>query len=284
MLAPAQSFFIELSGGLILQDPTGLLGQPLLSITADVTLEIDPQRKLVLLTFNGQMNVVYLGTVGATSGFFELDLGATAKVGVPQLWGAATIDTNFDKLKPLGLDLYATGTLQINTTGQEHDEALTLPGVGPGGTTETDTYNLAPYSFSIDVAGKADVRVPTTNAVLWQIEGGFHIGLNPDDITIYAIGNTSYGLAQGLIVIQTGVKPGETPGIAAEFTISKGSGLSIPGIGSLFSITRHGHRRAEHDLPGGPLRDPAGLPAAAPRGRADDHRRLPGRPRPRRQL
>ena len=49
--------------------------EPLVDLSANVTLEIDTARKLFTLTFDGQLKLIKLGTVGATSGRFVLDMG-----------------------------------------------------------------------------------------------------------------------------------------------------------------------------------------------------------------
>ena len=53
-IAQAQSFFIELSGGIILE-AAGLTSEPLLELKAEVLLEIDTNRKVFTLTFSGQL-------------------------------------------------------------------------------------------------------------------------------------------------------------------------------------------------------------------------------------
>jgi hypothetical protein len=240
VIAAAQSFYIELSGGLLLQDPSGQLGQPLLSVTADVKLEIDPVNKVFKLTFSGLMNVIELGNVGATSGEFVLDLSNGLSNGL-DFWGAATLQTNFDVLKPYGINLYATGTLQINTSGTEHSVQLTLP-IGPGNSNVTDTYDLQPYSFSLVVGGLAEIRAPGTTTDLVRLEGGFDIEINPQQIILYATAQVTgalvnYGQGTGLIIIQTGLTPGRNPGIAGYLTVSKTKGLGLPGVGTLITIT-----------------------------------------------
>ena len=87
------------------------------------------------------MSIYGLGTVGATAGFFVLDL-CNSLSSVPQLWGVATLNTNFSALTPYGINLYGTGTLQINTTQQIHVQTLTLQGLGPGSSDETQTFTL----------------------------------------------------------------------------------------------------------------------------------------------
>src|SRR5262249_39958945 len=74
LITQSKSFFIELSGGILLQ-AAGFTEEPLVDLRADVTLEIDPVRKVFTLTFDGELSIIKLGTVGATSGRFVLDMG-----------------------------------------------------------------------------------------------------------------------------------------------------------------------------------------------------------------
>ena len=233
IVAPAQDFFIELSGGLILNAPG--VSDPLLSITADIKLVIDPARGLLTLTFSGQMSVIELGTVGATSGFFVLDTGAGFSNG-PQLWGVASMQTNFSKLQALGLTIFASAYLEINTTGTEHVETISLAGLGPGGGPLVQTYDLQPFTFAVALAGELKVSIPQTSVTLLDVNGGFFLSLSEDEEVLYATGSTIYGQATGLIIIRTGAE-GEHAGVAGLLTVGKSEGLDIPGIGSIFSIS-----------------------------------------------
>ena len=233
IVAPAQDFFIELSGGLILNAPG--VSDPLLSITADIKLVIDPSRGVLTLTFSGQMSVIELGTVGATSGFFVLDTGAGFSNG-PQLWGVASMQTNFSKLQAFGLTIFASAYLEINTTGTEHVETISLAGLGPGGGPLVQTYDLQPFTFAIAAAGELKVSIPQTSVTLLDVNGGFFLSLSEDEEVLYATGSTIYGQATGLIIIRTGVE-GENAGVAGLLTVGKSEGLDIPGIGSLFTIS-----------------------------------------------
>ena len=122
VITQSSSFFIELSGGIIL-DVGGFLGEPVMELKAAVTLEIDPARKVFELSFSGQLKIIKLGTVGATAGRFVLDMSNTLS-NTPQFWGVATLETNFSSLEQYGLFLFAKGTLQINTTDFKKTETL----------------------------------------------------------------------------------------------------------------------------------------------------------------
>ena len=244
VIAPAKSFFIELSGGIIL-NAAGFTSEPLMQLSADVKLEIDPVNKIFKLTFSGQLSIYKLGTVGATAGFFELDLSNQTASG-PQFWGVATLATNFSALQPYGIFLYGSGTLQINLTEQVHTETLTLPGLGPNGSNATQTFTLQPLSFLVQIAGAASITPPGTSTPLVSLTGGFLLSLNPGGMTIYATASLSYGAGPssftygegtGLLIIQTGLTPGRNPGIAGYLTVGSGADLGLPGVGSLFSIS-----------------------------------------------
>jgi hypothetical protein len=56
------------------------------------------------------------------------------------------VDTNFEKLRPIGVDMDLFALLQINTTDEVKRETLTLPGQAEGGGDLTETYALAPNS------------------------------------------------------------------------------------------------------------------------------------------
>ena len=161
LITQGTSFFIELSGGIRLE-AAGLTSEPLIDLKAEVVLEIDTARKLFTLTFAGQLSIYKLGTVGATSGRFVLDMGDGLS-SVPQFWGVATLETNFTSLEQYGLHLFAKGTLQINLTGVTRTETLTLRGLGEGGTDLTRTFVLNPYSFGLELVGQAIVKVPDTD-------------------------------------------------------------------------------------------------------------------------
>ena len=60
LIEQGTSFFIELSGGIMLQ-AGDFLPDPLLHITAEVILEIDLARTAFILTFQGQISVYGLG-------------------------------------------------------------------------------------------------------------------------------------------------------------------------------------------------------------------------------
>jgi Ca2+-binding RTX toxin-like protein len=240
LIAPAQSFFIELSGGITLE-AAGLTSEPLLSLTADVMLEIDTNRHLFTLTFDGELSIIKLGTVGATSGRFVLDTGSGFS-GIPQLWGVASLQTNFSGLQPYGLFLDASGNLQINTTGQEHTESITLKGVGPGGTDLTQTYVLAPDSFSLQLVGQARIRVPGTTTDLVRLQGGFYLRIEASatpTFELYATASLSFGVGSAQINYgsATGLLLIGTDGIAGQLTISSGGSVGLPDVGNLFSAT-----------------------------------------------
>ena len=172
LITRGSSFYIELSGGILLQ-AAGLTSEPLMDLKAEVILEIDSARKVFTLTFDGQLSIIKLGPVGATAGRFVLDMGDPSS-SVPKFWGVASIETNFSKLQPYGLDLYGKGFLEINTTSEVKNETLTLKGLGAGGADLTRSFTLQPYSFGLELvaadgragAGHLDRAVPGPGRLL----------------------------------------------------------------------------------------------------------------------
>ncbi|MDF2435266.1 MAG: mucin9, partial [Mucilaginibacter sp.] len=239
VVAPAQAFFIELSGGLIVNDPTGTTSQPLLSITGDVKLTIDTTNKVINLSFTGQMTVIGLGTVGATAGFFVVDYGHLFQNGL-QIWGVASMNTNFSKLAQYGIGIYASAYLEINLSGAEHHETISLPGLGPNGGPLVQNYDLQPFTFAVAAAGKLTLGVPGLPPLM-SVNGGFYIALSLTKETIYVTGSTMYGQATGLIIVRTGLDSTPqnpvTPGVAGLLTVGKSDALAIPGVGNLFSVS-----------------------------------------------
>ena len=84
-----------------------------MELSAEVTIELDFQRKVFQLDFVGQLSIIKLGTVGATAGRFVLDTSGTMS-DMPQFWGVATLETDFPQLREFGIFLFGKGTLQIN--------------------------------------------------------------------------------------------------------------------------------------------------------------------------
>ncbi len=235
VVAPAQNFFIEISGGLDVYIPG--LSQPALDVVADVKLTVDPVAKVVSLTFSGQLTVIYLGVLGYTAGSFTLDLGPSG----PNLWGVATVSASYPGLAAEGLYLTASGTLEVNTSTQAKDVTLQLP-TGPNGAEQAAPYHLQPTSLQIAVTGQAALRPPGTSTDLIDLTGGFYIGISPQGLQVYAvatlqIGGVQLGQATGLIMISTGINQPGIPGIAALLTVGGTASLGLPDAGSLITIS-----------------------------------------------
>ena len=196
LVKPAQSFFIEISGGLIL-DAAGLTGdEHLVDLSANVTLEIDTTRKVLTLTFYGQLKLYKLGTVGATSGRFVLDMG-DGPTSTPGFWGVATLETNFSSLEPYGMYLFGKGTLQINTTGVTKTEVVTLKGIGAGGADVTRTFELGPRSFAIELVGQARIRPPGSTTDLVRMQGGFFLSIDVSSDPVFKLYATASRVLRG---------------------------------------------------------------------------------------
>ncbi len=235
VVAPAQNFYIQITGGLDVYIPG--ISQPALDVTAAVKLTVDPTNKVIALTFSGQMSVIYLGTLGYTAGSFVLDVGPDG----PNLWGVATVSATYPALAAAGLYLTASGTLEVNTSTQTKNVTLQLPS-GPNGAEQAAPYTLQPTSLQIAVTGQAALRPPGTSTDLVDLTGGFYIGVSPQGLQVYAvataaIGGVQLGQATGLIIISTGVGSNGIPGIAGLLTIGGTASLGLPDVGSLISIT-----------------------------------------------
>ncbi|NOS68309.1 MAG: calcium-binding protein, partial [Verrucomicrobia bacterium] len=244
LLSSSPKFFIELTGGVELQ-AAGLTSDPLFKIEGRVTFEADLERNVMTLDLSGELFIIKLGTVGATAGRFVLDLsGGLAE---PQLWGVMTLQTNFSVLEPYGLFLYASGTLQINTTGYEKTETITLRGIGDGGTDVTRTFVLAPHTFSIELVGQALIKIPGTDTELFRLNGGFFMKISDTRFELFATAELSFGIgssrityaeARGLLVVViTPTQAGEVIGVAGTFRIGASAGLGLPNIGSVFEVS-----------------------------------------------
>jgi hypothetical protein len=106
----------------------------LVSVVGEAKLSLDlgadsPSAR-VQLDLNGRADVMYFGTVGAVSGRFIFQIDGKDNSG---FWGVMKMDTNFEKLRPAGIDADATGYLQFNFSNRTQIETLTLPGQAAGG-------------------------------------------------------------------------------------------------------------------------------------------------------
>ena len=127
-------FFIAISGGVDL-NAAGLFdtgGKPLLSIHGGIELDIGSKtlpdgstQARFLLTANGTVYVYKIGNIASGAATFVLQVGGSTGI---QFWGVAAIQTNFDFLQQYGIYLSGTALLQINMTGSDHTETLTLAG------------------------------------------------------------------------------------------------------------------------------------------------------------
>ena len=253
VITQAKSFFISLSGGVILS-AFGLA--ELFSLRAEVLILIDTERHVFSLDFNGQLKVIGLGTIGSTAGRFVLDTNQGVK-----LWGVMTVETDFSTLEPYGIFLFGKGTIAVNTTNEAKCETLTLPGlatpqtttipcVAPptpfgAGTGATRTFLIEPQSFLIEIVGQARIRPPNTTTDLVRLSGGFVLSINPNEFILFATASISFGIgdaqltyasATGLLIARTG-NDGRAPGIAGYLKVSQSAGIGLPEVGSLFHVS-----------------------------------------------
>ena len=136
---------------------------------AQVIMEFDVDRKVFSMDFNGELKLYKLGSVGASAGRFVVDNSNTLS-STPQIWGVATIETNFSFLEQYGVFMFAKGTFQLNLTEHQKVETLTLRGLD-GGADVTRTFTLAAHTFAIEMVGEARVRPLGTNTDLVKSPG-----------------------------------------------------------------------------------------------------------------
>ncbi|MEI7700245.1 MAG: hypothetical protein WCK86_10635, partial [Planctomycetia bacterium] len=172
----------------------------LVSVRGEAKLSLDigaesPSAR-IQLDLNGRADVMYFGTVGAVSGrfIFEIIAGQT-----PGFWGVMKIDTNFEKLRPAGIDADLTSFLYFNLSDKTRVETLTLPGQAEGGGDLTETYTLSPFLFGLQGAGKIVFHVPDFNEdttfgmELFRISGAFSMEISTDGLEVLAQGTLSIG-------------------------------------------------------------------------------------------
>ncbi|MFM7057153.1 MAG: hypothetical protein ACKO2P_09565, partial [Planctomycetota bacterium] len=150
----------------------------------------------VQLDLNGRADVMYFGTIGAVSGRFIFEISTPEESG---FWGVMKLDTNFEKLRPAGIDLDATALLQFNFSKETKRETLTLPGQGAGGTDLTETYVLSPFLFALQAAGKMIFHVPDGNEdttfglELFRMSAVFSMEISTEGLEVLAQGSISLG-------------------------------------------------------------------------------------------
>jgi len=102
----------------------------------------NPTEGRMILSAVGSMRMIYLGTVGSAAGKFVLSIPVPdnpcsleniinadpdCDLPIPELWGVVNMETNFEKLLPIGIDLDVFSELHLNSTGIEKVETLDLP-------------------------------------------------------------------------------------------------------------------------------------------------------------
>ena len=163
-------FFIELSGGMMLQS-AGLFEEPLLHARGRVLIEVSGNR--LTLNASGTLEVIKLGNVGSGAAAFVLEVGDPLTA--TKFWGVAAFATNLTFLEQFGIFAGGSVLLQINMTDDEHVETLSLEGVPgspvfqvPVGTLEsvmpTNTFEPVPLpaSWAALFANPPPVSAPIT--------------------------------------------------------------------------------------------------------------------------
>ena len=178
----------------------------------------------------------------------------------PAVLGRRDPGDQLRRTQAYGLDLYAKGTLQINLTGETKTETITLPGLGGGGSDLTRTFELAPYSFGLELVGQVLVSVPGGGPELLRVNGGFFLDIAASaepHFTMFFTGSVSigsgaaqlsYGQTTGLLLI-------DGDGVAGTFSVAAGGGSACRRGQHL-----HRHRQrlgdVQHDLEDQGLPDP----------------------------
>jgi hypothetical protein len=152
----SDTFELTVAGSSELLLPFVTADEVVFGIYGSAVLRASSQR--TTLDFSGHAKLLYLGKVAAAAGRIVI---STPDGGPTEVWGVASLDTNFEKLQPYGIDADLKGTLQFNSSANSKSETITLKGMGPNGTDLTDTYELQPYLFRIEAGGKLDLHIPT---------------------------------------------------------------------------------------------------------------------------
>ncbi|MHB9067992.1 MAG: choice-of-anchor Q domain-containing protein [Pirellulaceae bacterium] len=215
----AATLSIDVSGSVELF--AGSEDRRLLGISGGVSMRAEIGSR-VTVDMHGQIDLMYLGTVGASAGRFVLDADEAG------MWGALRIDTNFEKLEGLGIQLDAYCLLEVNTTDQEKSETLTLAGQAKGGGDLTREFVLGPQMFRIEAAGVAALHVPPLlhggdpGPELARVSGALLLDVRSDGLEAFADGEISFGppelgvrsKGQGVLIIND-------DGFAAEVVITR---------------------------------------------------------------
>mgnify|MGYP000879559446 CR=1 FL=1 len=208
----------------------------------------------VQVDMNGQIDLLYLGTVGAAAGRFVLDIPTEGDAG---MWGVLRIDSNFQKLKDLGIVLDAYCLLEVNTTDEAKSEELTLAGQAEGGSDLTRTFDFGPEMFRIEAAGVLTI------ADAFELDGDFWVEVCAERFLLDAEANLLLGrvgalsAASDLIVDSSGVRAC----VAVDGQLgSEDIGLTLAEADGLFEVNTtdqpwdHDKRPATLDIPAGSLR------------------------------
>ncbi|NOR31077.1 MAG: hypothetical protein GQ539_08265, partial [Sulfitobacter sp.] len=125
-------FYIEIAGGIRYNVPG--ISDPLLEERGMARLTFgtyaDPDRGDVFrftLKFSGTAKVYKLGNIGSIAGSFTIEDGGDT--GRPEFWGVAAVQTNLSALAAFGLHVNGNALLQINLSGQERTETISLEGI-----------------------------------------------------------------------------------------------------------------------------------------------------------
>ena len=118
ILTEAESFFIEISGGIVLNSG-GFLDEPIIELSGEIIMEFDTTRSVFQLDFNAQLALYKLGSVGAVAGRFVVDNSGTVSDNV-QIWGVAALLFNVSKNVTILFDCSKTYCMRLYLDVLEH--------------------------------------------------------------------------------------------------------------------------------------------------------------------
>jgi hypothetical protein len=181
--------------GAVVGDVLTFLKQPIYAIRGEVRFAVEKtdDATRAVLDFNGTAEVMLLGNIASVAGRFVL----ANQQGELQFWGIVHLKTNFEKLRPVGINLDVFATLQINISNETKTETLTLKGVGQGGADLVQTFTLDPLMFRIEAAGALLYHVPTGTQTLgievFRLSGAFSIEISPAGLRVFVAAELKFG-------------------------------------------------------------------------------------------
>ncbi|MEN9554493.1 MAG: hypothetical protein RLZZ232_779, partial [Planctomycetota bacterium] len=236
----ADTFELTVNGSLELRLPfVGDDDTVIFGVYGYATLRAQTGR--AVLDFGGHAEMIYLGSIAATAGRIVFN---TTADGTAEFWGVATLQTNFEKLQPLGVKADLEATLQFNTSKDAKNETITLKGQGAGGDDLTRTYQLQREMFRIEAGGILALHVPTfevgppTGMQLARASGAFSIEVSSLGLKAFLKADLEIGPADARLLDfdALGVLSITDAGLALDIQLKNSQGLPGP-LAEFFSFT-----------------------------------------------